>query len=75
VETSLGDGELTWLDAPPGVLSFRRSTAAGDDQVTCVVNLSSEYVTLPPHREILVSSGPVDVTGLPPDTTVWLRSA
>jgi hypothetical protein len=30
-------------------------------------------VDLPPHGEILLSSGPVSGSLLPPDTAAWLR--
>jgi alpha-glucosidase len=66
---ALGDGPLHWLDdVPSGVLAFARS-----ETFTCVVNLSTEPVHLPPHEEVLMASGPVGAT-LPPDTAVWLRT-
>jgi alpha-glucosidase len=67
-DPALGDGTLTWLDGQPaGVLAFARSAT-----FACVVNVSADPVALPPHREVLLSSGPVADT-LPADTTVWLR--
>ncbi|KXK60541.1 alpha-glucosidase [Micromonospora rosaria] len=68
-EAALGDGDLTWLPAPDGVLALRR-----DPGVTCLVNLSGAAVPLPPHRGLLLASGPLDDDRLPPDTAVWLRS-
>ncbi|MEU5562894.1 glycoside hydrolase family 13 protein [Micromonospora musae] len=69
-EPALGDGEMTWLPAPDGVLAYRRSTG-----FTCLVNLSGAAVPLPPHTDRLLASGPLDDDLLPPDTAVWLRTA
>jgi alpha-glucosidase len=64
-----GDGPLTWLDAPAGVLALART-----DGLLCVVNLSGEAVDLPAHSARLLASGPLDRDGrLPRDTAVWLR--
>ncbi|MGW0837643.1 glycoside hydrolase family 13 protein [Streptomyces prunicolor] len=66
-----GDGPLTWLPAPDGVLTFSRRGGA-----TCVVNLSDESVELPPHTRLLLASGPLDDRGhLPQDTAAWLHTA
>ncbi|WP_203704013.1 glycoside hydrolase family 13 protein [Asanoa iriomotensis] len=67
---ALGDGAMTWLPAPAGVLSFTR-----DPRFTCVANLSAASVDLPAHEEIWLASGPLDGDRLPPDTTAWLRTA
>ncbi|NJP31060.1 glycoside hydrolase family 13 protein [Micromonospora thermarum] len=67
-EPALGDGGMTWLPAPDGVLAFRR-----DPGFTCLVNLSTTAVPLPPYTERLLASGPLDDDLLPPDTAVWLR--
>ncbi|MFF8942300.1 glycoside hydrolase family 13 protein [Streptomyces sp. NPDC014864] len=64
---ALGDGALTWIDAPEGVLTFRR----GPDFV-CVVNLSAEAYRLPDHVSILLASGTVEEGLLAPDEAVWL---
>ncbi|MFD7401566.1 glycoside hydrolase family 13 protein [Streptomyces sp. NPDC059866] len=65
-----GDGPLTWLPAPEGVLAFSRA-----DGATCVVNLADPPADLPAHTELLLGSGPLDDQGrLPKDTAVWLRS-
>jgi len=64
----LADDEMTWLDAPDGVLAFGR--AAG---FTCVVNLSGQPVPLPPHSDVLLASGPLTGRLLPPDTAAWLN--
>jgi alpha-glucosidase len=68
-EAGLGDGPMTWLDAPDGVLSFTRPGG-----FACVVNLSDVPVALPEHTEILLRSGPLDGL-LPTDSAVWLRTA
>jgi alpha-glucosidase len=69
-EPSLGDGTLRWLPAEPDVLSFAR-----DDGFACVVNLSDRAVALPPHRGIILASGPVVDGMLATDTAAWLRIA
>ncbi|MFG3705822.1 glycoside hydrolase family 13 protein [Micromonospora sp. NPDC047670] len=66
---ALGDGAMTWLPAPDGVLAFHRPPG-----FTCLVNLSARAVPLPPHAERLLASGPLDDELLPPDTAVWLRT-
>jgi alpha-glucosidase len=67
---ALGDGPLDWLEGlPTGVLAFTR-----DETFACVVNLSTEPVDLPPHKEVLLTSGPMNGTTLPTDTAVWLRT-
>jgi alpha-glucosidase len=63
----LGDGSVSWLEAPPGVLAFARGS-----RFACVVNLSAASVTLPPHDRVLLASGPVSDSLLAPDTAVWL---
>ncbi|MFF9768078.1 glycoside hydrolase family 13 protein [Streptomyces sp. NPDC014636] len=65
-----GDGPLTWLPAPDGVLAFSRAGGA-----LCVVNLSAAPADLPAHSRLLLSSGPLDDAGrLPRDTAAWLRA-
>ncbi|MGV9765415.1 glycoside hydrolase family 13 protein [Micromonospora tulbaghiae] len=68
-EPALGDGTLTWLPAPHGVLAFAREPG-----FTCLVNLGGAAVPLPAHDELLLASGPLDDDRLPPDTAVWLRT-
>ena len=63
--------DLTWLDAPDGVLHFRR----GDDGFECVVNFGAEPVPLPEQAELLLGSGPIVGGLLPTDTAAWLRRA
>ncbi|MDQ1032510.1 hypothetical protein QF035_010092 [Streptomyces umbrinus] len=64
---ALGDGSLTWLDAPAGVLAFRREPG-----FVCVVNLSAEPYQLPDHTSVLLTSGPVANNRLAPDQAAWL---
>ncbi|MEU0215688.1 glycoside hydrolase family 13 protein [Streptomyces sp. NPDC006265] len=64
---ALGDGTMTWLDAPEGVLAFSR-----DPGFCCVVNLSAEPYDLPAHAALLLSSGPLADGRLGPDQAVWL---
>ncbi|AZQ36587.1 glycoside hydrolase family 13 protein [Streptomyces cyaneochromogenes] len=64
---ALGDSTLTWLDAPEGVLAFRREPG-----FVCVVNLSAEPCPLPGHTAVLLSSGPVEGGVLAPDQAAWL---
>ncbi|MEU1812792.1 glycoside hydrolase family 13 protein [Micromonospora sp. WMMD1076] len=68
-EPGLGDGTLTWLPAPDGVLAFAREPG-----FTCLVNLGGTAVPLPAHDRLLLASGPLDDDRLPPDTAVWLRT-
>ncbi|MGW2749251.1 glycoside hydrolase family 13 protein [Streptomyces sp. NPDC001450] len=64
---ALGDGSLTWLDAPQGVLAFRR-----DPGFVCVINLATEAYRLPDHTSILLASGTVEDGLLAADEAVWL---
>ena len=73
---ALGAGEaVEWLDAPEGVVSFRRSTA--DGVFVCTVNTGKAPAAVPTPGELLLSSteelssaaGPQTV--LPADSTVW----
>ncbi|MDN5380949.1 glycoside hydrolase family 13 protein [Streptomyces sp. LB8] len=66
---ALGDGTLTWLDAPDGVLCFSR-----DPGFVCVVNLSAEPCPLPRHTEVLLASGPLESGLLAPDQAAWLAA-
>ncbi|GGX79904.1 glycoside hydrolase family 13 protein [Streptomyces anandii] len=64
---ALGDGTLTWRDAPEGVLCFDREPG-----LVCLVNLSAEPYPLPGHGSVLLSSGSVKDGLLAPDEAVWL---
>jgi alpha-glucosidase len=75
---ALGDGELRWLEAPPGVLVLAR-----DPGFVCTVNLGAEPVelTLPEASgssgtaELVLASEPPEITGsrvrLPADAAAW----
>jgi alpha-glucosidase len=67
-EPALGDGSMSWLEAPPGVLAFRREPG-----FACVINMSTADVALPINGELLVASGPFVDDLLPSDTAAWLR--
>jgi alpha-glucosidase len=65
--------EITWLDAPEGVLAFGRGPG-----LVCTVNVSSEPVVLTnPGTLLLSSAAPVpdrDTTvTLPADSAAWWR--
>ena len=64
---ALGDGSMSWLDAPEGVLAFRREPG-----FVCVVNLSAEPYELPAHSALLLAGGPLRNGLLGPDQAVWL---
>lgn len=65
----LGAGDaVEWLEAPAGVLAFRR----GD--FTCTVNTTAEPVRMPAPGTVLLASGDLsDPSELPADTAVWWR--
>ena len=69
----LGLGELTWVDHDDHVVAFD-VTARDGSAVRVLANLGGPTVPLPEGVEVLVASGEVD-TGVPTDTTVWLRLA
>jgi alpha-glucosidase len=66
-EDALHGGTFRWLEAPAGVLAFRR-----DEAFAFLLNLSAAPVELPPHDLVLVGSGPLENGLLPSDTAVWL---
>lgn len=64
-----GDGPMTWLPSPDGVLAFARTNG-----LVCVVNLADRPTDLPPHGRLILASGPLDGQGrLPGDTAAWLQ--
>ncbi|MGW7291895.1 glycoside hydrolase family 13 protein [Streptomyces xiamenensis] len=65
---ALGDGTLTWLDTPPGVLALRR-----DPGFVCVLNLSATPYPLPGHSSVLLASASVEDGVLATDQAVWLE--
>ncbi|QSI48383.1 glycoside hydrolase family 13 protein [Thermobispora bispora] len=67
----LGDGTLTWLDAPAGTLAFRRGRS-----LTCLVNMTPEWIEIShrPGTLLLASQRPEDAGGavrLAPDSATW----
>ncbi|WP_197351280.1 glycoside hydrolase family 13 protein [Streptomyces bathyalis] len=64
---ALGEGSLTWWDAPEGVLAFNR-----DPDFACVVNFSAEPYRLPQQHKVLLASRQLDDGYLAPDAAVWL---
>ncbi|GAA4263654.1 glycoside hydrolase family 13 protein [Dactylosporangium darangshiense] len=70
-DPALGDGPMRWLESDPQVLAFAR-----DESFANVTNLGTEPTVLPPHREVLLSSVPLNEDGtLPPDASAWIRLA
>ncbi|SEO26376.1 glycoside hydrolase family 13 protein [Actinacidiphila rubida] len=51
-------GDVTWLEAPEGVLAFRRDGGAGEPGFVCAVNLNGHPVTLPAPGSVMLTSGP-----------------
>ncbi len=65
-----GSTAMRWLAAPDDALFFAR-----DPGFLFAANLGPAPVPLPPHTEILLTSGPLDAEGaLPPDTAAWLAN-
>ena len=74
---ALGGGELTWLQAAPGVLAFARA-GTGRERLICAVNLGTTPVTTTGYGTALLASAPVTDGGLlAPDAAAWFdgRSA
>jgi alpha-glucosidase len=65
----LGDGPMTWLEAPPGVLALSRPG------FVCTANTSGEPVELPVPGRPVLGTAAVEFTGgkvrLPGDCCVW----
>lgn len=68
-EPGLGDGPMTWLDSPEGVLAFTRPRG-----FTCMVNLSDAPVDLPWYDQLLLASTALVNGQLPVDGAAWLRT-
>jgi alpha-glucosidase len=71
---ALGTGDsVEWLDAPAGVLAFRRSSP--DGAFACFANTGERAVRLAAPGRLLLASEPVTVVEdelvLPADATVW----
>jgi len=63
----LHDDAIEWLDAGDDVIAFVRGTAT-----ISVTNFGPDPIELPEHRQLILSSGPLDGGLLPPDSTAWL---
>jgi alpha-glucosidase len=63
--SGLGDGPMSWVDAPDHVVAFSRP---GD--FYCYLNLGADF-KLPQAVKVLVSSSPIENGVLPTDTAVW----
>jgi alpha-glucosidase len=68
---ALGRGSLSW-HGDPGAAAAGLVTFAREPGFTFAANLGADPAPLPPHREILLASGPLAGGLLPPDTAVWL---
>jgi alpha-glucosidase len=64
---ALGDGDLTWLATPEGVLGFTREPG-----LACLVNVSAEPVPLPDGYDVLLASDELVDGRLPAATSAWL---
>ncbi len=60
------DGEINWIDVGAGGLAFERA-----DGLRCAVNMGDDPMVLP-DGDVLLASGPIVGSRLPPDTAVWL---
>ncbi len=67
-EHLVGAGDLSWVDAPEGVLAFRR----GD--LECRVSSSATVTPLPEGEVLLASSPGAADGGLMPDSAVWVKT-
>jgi alpha-glucosidase len=67
-EPALCGESFAWLDAGEDVIGFAR----GD--VLCVVNFGADPVSLPDHREVLLTSAGLDGDRLPADAAALLRA-
>lgn len=66
----LGLEDFEWQGAPNGVLAFRRG-----EGFECIVNLSASVCPLNlDGRRVLLASGPLPDSLLPPNTAAWLRA-
>ena len=63
----MGEGDLRWLDTPPGVLAFVRG-----DGLVCAVNFGTAPTPAPVSGTPLLASGPCPAAGmLPGSTAAW----
>lgn len=68
-----GTGDVTWLEAGPGVLAFSR--VAGDTELVCVVNISGAPVLIDGYGQPIAASEELTEQGsghlLPVDAASW----
>ena len=64
-QSGLGDGPMSWVDAPESVVAFSRP-----GNFYCYLNLGAD-IKLPAGAQVLVSSEPIVDLILPTDTAVW----
>jgi alpha-glucosidase len=64
---ALGDGGLAWCDSGPEVLDFTREPG-----FRCVLNFSTDEISLPVGSSVLLASAELPDGRLPPDTAAWL---
>jgi len=69
-DPDLSGNHFRWLPTTADVLAFGR----GEDFV-CITNLSGQPIELPTGSSIVLSSAELSAGLLPPDATVWLRTA
>jgi alpha-glucosidase len=67
---ALGVGEMQWLEATDQVLALTRAPG-----FSCFLNCGDAPVPLPPHRQVLLASGPLTGERLPADTAAWLDTS
>jgi alpha-glucosidase len=77
-QPALGAGDtVEWLEAPDGVLAFRRTPLVGDP-VVVITNTTGDHVRMPQPGRLLLGSSDVVVDGadvlLAPDSTSWWNS-
>ena len=69
-DPALGDGPMSWLDTPEGVLAFRRGAG-----FACVVNYTDDVVDLPAELagwKPVVRSAEADPGTIAGASAVWL---
>jgi len=74
---ALGRGTLRWLDGGRDTDDESLLCFAREPGFVFAANLGVEAAPLPPHREVLLASGPEPLSSrgsLPPDTAVWLSA-
>jgi alpha-glucosidase len=70
-ELWVGAGDLDWVEAPEGVVAFRRGAGAG--HLECWLNTDDEPVELPDGEVVLVSDPASTGRTLTGTAAAWLR--